>query len=521
MPTLPPNLGDLEAVIRRYSAAVQRREWFRSIMQDCYFYAVPNRELFTQQAPGQQKSMELFDSTAPVAVHEFASRIQSVMVPSWRQWSKLVPGPGLPEEARDDDELTEYLEEQTDIFFGYINHSNFVTKSHEAFEDLAIGTAAITLELDEQQQGFEFSSIPSAYLGLEEGPSGSVETVFRDAKCQVRHLERLYPGTDLPDEWQKLKDGKPETDVEYVVGSIFDPKTRTYWMVAFASKPKCLLFVRNLGETSPVIVFRWSVIPGETFGRGPVMSALPDIKTLNKVVEFLLRAAALSISPPLTGVTDGVLNPYTAQIVPGTVIPVMSNDQANPSLKPLVNDIRPELAQFVLDDMRTNVRRMLFSDPRRQEGPIQSATEVMIEDREFVQRIGAAFGRLQTEFIEKVINRGVHLLRGIGKMANFKVDGKEVTLKHLSPLARAQDQEELMSLNTAVSLTAPFGTEAVMSSFKVESIGEWIAKKAGVDAKVLRTDADRKAIAQKAQAALAAQAIAPGQSAAPAPPVAV
>jgi hypothetical protein len=37
-------------------------------------------------------------------------------------------------------------------------------------------------------------------------------------------------------------------------------------------------------EYSPFISFRWLKSPGEIYGRSPVMKALPDIKTANKVV---------------------------------------------------------------------------------------------------------------------------------------------------------------------------------------------------------------------------------------------
>ena len=41
-------------------------------------------------------------------------------------------------------------------------------------------------------------------------------------------------------------------------------------------------------DTTPWIVARYMKIPGEVFGRGPLVSALPDVKTLNKTLELLL-----------------------------------------------------------------------------------------------------------------------------------------------------------------------------------------------------------------------------------------
>lgn len=510
---IPPAIGPIERIIARYDMAVKLRTQWQSNMQDCYTYALPDREMFSATAPGQKKGAELFDSTAIAGVQEFASRIQASICPPWRQWSKFVPGGGLPKQYRDSDELGLYLEEQTDIVFDFLNHSNFSLKSHEAFQDLAVGTGALTLELNEQGNGLVFDAIPPPQLAIEEGPTGLIETVFVDRKMKPSDIGRLYPGAVLPQKWQEQERTKPADEVEFVVGCLFEPKRAEYHLVVFSKAEKAVLYWRSYGESSPMIVFRWLNLPGETWGRGPVMSALPDIKTVNKVVEFMLRGAALALSPPHTAVMDGVLNPYTVQIAPDAIIPVMSNDTSNPSLRPLTNDYRPDFAQIVLEDLRRNIKRHLLNDTRRTEGPIQSATEILVEQRDFVQMSGSSFGRIQTEFVERVLARSVHLLRSIGKMADFKVDGREVTLKHLSPLARAQDQEELLALQTAVASVAPFGPEALALAVKTDKIGEWIFKKSGVDASVLRTDGERDQMMK--QLAASAQAMAQ-QGAAPA-----
>lgn len=520
----PPVLGSIEEIVRRYDRAITRRELWRGNMSDCYRYAIPDRELFMQQTPGAKKGTYIFDSTAQEAVQEFASRIQSSICPAWRQWSKLVAGPALPQPLRESDELALQLEEQTNIFFSYINHSNFVLKSHEAFQDLSVGTGAITCELNEQRNGLVFDCIPPPLLAIEEGPTGLVETCFIDRKCPPGHLERLYPGINLPTKFREMKRDKPEQDVEYQVACLYEPIRGEYHLVVFSKQEKHAMYWRNYGATSPVIVFRWSSIAGEDWGRGPVMACLPNIKTLNVVVEYILRGAAITVMPPYTALSDGIINPYTVRIDPTAVIPVSSNDERNPSLRQLDANAKPEMSQIILDDMRMGVKRQMFADPRRREGPVQSATEVLIEDRDFIERIGSSFGRMQTEFIERVINRGIAVLRSIGKMADIRVDGKEVTLKHLSPLARAQDQDELLSLRTAFELAAPLGPEAMMLAIKPELVGEFIFKKAGVPAHLLRTDGERQALMQKvasqASAMMAQQQPAAGNPAPAGMPVA-
>lgn len=502
---LPNGLGGVESVARRYKAALAKRDLWSSLYREAYRFAVPSRELFNNYADGQDKESELFDSTAVDAVQEFASRIQANIMPAWRQWSKLEPGPGLPKEQRDSEELKRGLEDQTEIFFSYINHSNCVQKTHESFVDLAVGTACLTLDLNQLNDGLQFDCIPIAHLAIEDSPAGVIETVFEDKKTALRNLKRMYGGeVSLPPGWSGKKD---EEDVSWVQSQIYDPKAKRYHLCAFATAPNHVLFHQELGETGPYIVFRWSVVPGETHGRGPVLSALADIKTLNKVVEFTLAGAALTLFPPMTGVGDGVLNPYTVTIAPNTVIPVASNDQNNPSLKPLVNQPRPDLAQMILTDMRMSIRKKLLVDNRRQEGPVQSATEIVVQDREFVAQTGANYGRIQAELVERVIARGIDLLRSIGKMANIRVDGKMVTLKHTSPLARAQDNEELMAAQSFFQLASTLaGPEAYQLSVKTDEISEWLARKTGFPAELIRTADERQEAIQKiTEAAATAQ----------------
>lgn len=74
-------------------------------------------------------------------------------------------------------------------------------------------------------------------------------------------------------------------------------------------------------EKSPFINFRWLKAPGEIYGRSPVMKALPDIKTANKVVELVLKNASIAVTGIWQADDDGVLNPANIKLVPGAIIP--------------------------------------------------------------------------------------------------------------------------------------------------------------------------------------------------------
>ena len=46
-------------------------------------------------------------------------------------------------------------------------------------------------------------------------------------------------------------------------------------------------------------------------GRGPALTALPDVKSLNRAIEIYLGAAAMALHPPLNQLHQAVLGSVT------------------------------------------------------------------------------------------------------------------------------------------------------------------------------------------------------------------
>jgi hypothetical protein len=128
-----------------------------------------------------------------------------------------------------------------------------------------------------------------------------------------------------------------------------------------------------------------------------------------------------------------------------------------------------------------------------------------LRQQELLMDAGSAYSRLQSEFVERVMAASVHILGKAGKFAGeeFNVNGREITLKHTSPLARAQDQEDLLALQQFMQIGAGFGPEAFMLGTKVEDTVAWAGQKLGIEQKLLRTTEERKEMQEqmaKAQA---------------------
>jgi hypothetical protein len=501
---LPSGLEDAEALLRRRQSANTKRELWRALYRDAYLYAMPSRETFTWHTEGQYRNNRLFDSTLQEATYTAANTLCALLFPSWVEWVQLAPGASLtPDVLEQHPEIIDGLQKATKTFFHYLNASNFNTVISEAALDLQVGTAAITFDEGDSDSPFIFESVPTSCLELENGPNGIIETTFMERKPEARNLLRLYPGLelfDLPEATQKLVKDSPETKVSVIQCEIYDPETKKYYGVVLDLSGPTIIWRYDFGVSNPMIVARASKTAGETYGRGRVLLALADARTLDRMQEFVLSQAALSIAPPMTGVSDGVLNPYTASLTPNTIIPVASNADGSPSLRPIQLGQNFSITEQMMKDLRERVRRTLLG-PEPSEGPVKSATEISIADRNRLWAMNGEYTRIQAELLDKIVKRGVYILGKKGLMPKLKIDGKSVTVKYVSPFATTQNANDLLSLQKTVQTLNEFGPQIgqsmISTGLKVKDVPAYVARLNGVPEKLVMTDADKQELVQQ------------------------
>ena len=173
-------MHDPKQKLERYEKAKAHRQNFVDLFEECYEFALPQRESFYFETAGQRRDDKIFDETAVVGVQEFASRLQSGLVPNFARWADLISGSEVPKEERDFvdndlDEITEYV-------FEILQNSNFSQEVHEAFMDCAIGTGVMLIEEGDALNPIKFTAIPLPKVMLNNGPDNKVDTVFRKRK---------------------------------------------------------------------------------------------------------------------------------------------------------------------------------------------------------------------------------------------------------------------------------------------------------------------------------------------------
>lgn len=501
---LPSGLENAEALLKRRAAAETKKNLWRALYRDAYLYAMPARETFTWHTEGQYRNNRLFDSTLQEATYTAANTLCALLFPSWVEWVQLSPGAMFtPDLLEKHPEVVSGMQKATKTFFHYLNASNFNTVISEIALDLQVGTGALTFDEGDNDQPFVFESNPTSALELEEGPNGTIETTWMERCPEARNLLRLYPGLemfDLSAMTQETIEKTPEAKVKVIQGQVYDPETKKYYGVVIDTNGPTVIWRYEYGASNPMIVARASKTPGETYGRGRVLLALADARTLDRMQEFVLTAAALSVAPPMTGVSDGVLNPYTASLTPNTIIPVASNADNSPSLRPIVTGANFSITEQMMKDLRERVRRTMLG-PEPSEGPVKSATEISVADRNRLWAMNGEYTRIQAELLGKIVQRGVFILQKKGLMPKFRLDGREFTVKYTSPFATTQNADDLMALQktiqTLLGLGPQAGEAAINMGLKTKDIPAYVARLNGVPERLIMTDADREELTQK------------------------
>jgi len=492
----------VEQILARHKIALNRKEDFRSLYEDAMEFALPQRNLYSgdyeSKVGGRQKMSRVFDSTAINSTQRFANRLQSGIFPPQRKWCRLEPGAEMPQDRRTDAQRV--LDLYSEKMFAVLKQSNFDIAMGEFLLDLSVGTAVMLIQPGDAISPVNFIPVPQYLVSFEEGANGQVDNVYRKMRVKGESISMQWKDAKIPDELAKQIEDKPTEDVDLIEATILDYKRGDYCYHVIHEKSKTELVYRR-NKTSPWVVSRYMKVAGEIYGRGPVLTALPDIKTLNKTLELLLKNASLAITGVYTAADDGVLNPATVRITPGAIIPVARNGgPQGEALRPLPRAGDFNVSQIVINDLRMNIKRTLLDESLPPDNmSARSATEVVERMKELAQNLGSAFGRLINETMIPMVSKILEVMDQAGIIdMPLRVNGLEVKVSPVSPLAMAQNMDEINNIMQFMQIAQAMGPEGQMA-IKAGAAVDYIADKLGVPAALRAGPEERAAMMQQMQ----------------------
>ena len=497
-------------LIDRFKHYEGQRYYWDTHYQDLADYMLPRKADIVRQRSKGEKRMELiFDGTALQAVDLLASSLHGMLTSGASAWFHLTL---RDEELGRDEEVQRWLEDTSQRMMRAFNVSNFETEIHEMYVDLVVfGTGCMFVEMDEESLRFSTRHISEFYIA--EDQFGLVDTVFRKYKIPARQAVQRFGIESVGDFIAKKFEKRPDEEVE-ILHVVVPREERDVTKIDNKNMPFASLYIdmetkQTMTESGfeefPYVVPRFLKATGEIMGRSPAMVALPDVKMLNLMSKTIIQAAQKQIDPPLLVPDDGFLLPVRTQ--PGGLNFFRSG--TIDTITPLNPGDNIPIGLNMEEQRRTAIRSAFFVDQLLSGGaPNMTATEVMQRSEERFRVIGPVLSRLQNEMLRPLIDRvfALMLRKELLEAAPEILQGKEIDIEYVSPLARAQKSSSLNGTMKALEILLPLAQAIpVADHLNPDGLVNHVMESLGVPKKVVKpqdqVDAEReqKAIAQQEQ----------------------
>lgn len=507
-------MGAIKSFQDRFSKAKSNKQNWQSQLDDAYDMFCPNRNDIATQSRGNRRMTNLYDSVGVEALQEFSNNVKTNLLPSSQKWSVIKVGSAIEAEVmkgivtRDNrDEVARQLEILSGVIFSYIWNSNFDQASHEAIQDMAISLGALLcLDTGNPDKPISFTAVSVNQLYPEHSSTGSIETVFREHQVYVRDLPVHFPKATV------TLDIAPDKLVTVVEGTLYNHKKDEYEYKVYIKENPDSFYYEDVYKVSPWILFRWSVSSGEVWGRGPAINALPTMNILNKLVAQLIYNNDMAITPPLiVDTSNSLLDIGSIAITPNSILPTKNKyNSGDASFKYLETGANFNVGENMRQQYHQQIQKMFHL---HQIGSMQdstkSATEINLRNQLAMSQQSAAFGRLQTELVTKIIRRVHYILSTYGiTPSDIKIDDVVAKVEATGPLSRVQDQADVQALlnfmNTGMQM-GESGMAMIASAIDTSKIGRYLATKSGVPAELLLSEEQQQVLAQQAQMAMMQQ----------------
>jgi hypothetical protein len=500
---------ELKAHQARSQKAWSSRAAWQTLYDEAYEFAIPYRRPADRDAPGANRVDRLFDSTAIASTFRSSGQLQQDLFPPGQPFFKLRAGPVLRKGLAPDavKKIDDQLQQMSDVLQAFCG-SEWDEATQEMCVDLQAGTGCLlTLEGDDDRP-IRDMCIPFDECAIEVDAYGKVIALFWNTKITRRQIKLAFPDGYFPPDFKQKE--QSQADETMILHQDWAQEGKQWRFIAYidgCEKP----IKEDMLNTKPFVAPRYYRVPGEAYGRGPILLALPTIKTLNKAVELTLKAAAIEMMGLWGYRPGGAFNPDTVRFAPGAFWPMTATGGImGPDVMRLNAAAgKIDVANLITQEMRQQVQIMLHDDrvPEKGKTPV-SATEIMARLKRISETYLGAFGRLVNEIIPDMVRRRIDILYRRGLLqTNLKIDELLLQIDVISPMAAALKANTLSVITDYIQLVIGLrGPQAAELIIKLNDALEYIGKEMGVPSPLMLSKTERKQLEQQLAEAAAAAA---------------
>lgn len=504
---------DARKLVARLSQLKSARTQYESHWADCYKYGAPERQQNFSSSSGTKSQREteradLYDSTAADSLQVLVSMIMNGVTPANAIWFKA-----QPDGVDDLSVLTEgerWLEDAAQFMWRNIHAANFDSESFETVTDIvAAGWGVLYTDIDREAGGgyvFESWHIGNCFIGSTRA-DGRIDTIYREHEMTVEAMINTYGENNC--HHSVLEKAKTSPDEKMKLLHVIQPRKQVgagqiNKAMPFASYHVDINNNHTMKESGyhefPCSVPRLRRLPNSVYGNGQMTIALPDAKTANELMKNTVRSADLQLGGMWIAEDDGVLNPHTVRIGPRKVIIANSVD----SMKRLDDGTNFQIADYLLTNIQGGIRRKLMADQLPNIGTTQmTATEIHTRVELIRQMLGPMYGRLQTEYLQSILDRcfGLAMRSGALGPPPEELWGSNLSFKFVSPMARSQRMEEVTATEQYVMSLSQFAAvdQTILDNVDFDAVAVFVGNGRGVPQNIMRTADEVQELRQKRQ----------------------
>jgi len=490
-----------EQTSQSLKAAEQQKATHIGEMEDAFLYIAPHRSIYrTRNTTTDRK--KIYDTTALESCRALTTHTQRFLIPQNARWSMLEwSTPQLKREFGS--QLADWMEGANQALNRVWQKSNFYIALDESLWDVCVvGTGAIAI-VDAPNEPLQFMSVPIAELFFLLDYAGNARDVFRCVELTNAQVERKWPGK-LPT-WDTSPALNEQTrhivehEHKYTRWDKAAGAEITYYCYSVWDKATGTLLSQQHSPHQTYFIYFWDRAPKQTWGEGPGLQALPDIRTVNLMVEDLLTRSAFE-ARGLWQTPDETINEkqLNGRMRPGSVVKVRD------ALTPVPFPGNFSIAVNAIQTTRSQIRALFYNNalnPDPSQPTYQPATEVAFRRELFAAGVGQGPAKRIDSQLLLPLARGVwnrlvargdveppspQYLQSIGIPANQLDEVFRVTI--YAAVQRAQEMAQAQTnLQGYISLVQAVGDATVVSKqFDIAKLIRSTAEKLGVELSVMR-----------------------------------
>lgn len=425
------------------------RSGWDSLYCEAYDYVLPNRR------PGglgktKRPTQVIFDMTGPNSAMHCAGEIQRQMFPASTPFITET-GPLVAQQLKASEKIAwdKKLQGVANFVYPFMKTGDYDDAMHEACTDLTVGTGAILpLRGPSINEPVRFICVPQGDIAVAQDAYGRVNFVsWKRTDLGREAIIEAWPNGNFTDGFRQLAKDKPYDETTIYQDFFRLPGGR--WVFCVYHETDGDFIATESYMTQPIAVMRFYRWPGEAYGRGPVLFALPTIKTVNKAQELTLKAAAIQLLGIWGFRAGGTFNPDTVRLGPGEFWPMQSTGGV---LGPDVQRLDPaggriDVAKMIIGDGQRQIREALLDTRLFDDGGTPpSASEVaLIQAQNAKVHIGA-YGRLNTEGTGVIVPRVMEILNEWQILPQLMTFNQLLVSMYInSPMAAALKADQLQA----------------------------------------------------------------------------